>query len=79
MKSMLTAGLGAIAICCIAPSAPAQNQAPSQEKLVEMRAEKMAKPVFKLAAWTFDYDAARARAEKEGKLLFVYFTRSYAH
>ncbi len=30
------------------------------------------------AAWTTDYDAAREEAKKSGKLIFVYFTRSYS-
>ncbi len=28
--------------------------------------------------WETDYDVARARAKKEGKLLFTFFSRSYA-
>jgi len=28
--------------------------------------------------WIVDYDAARAKAKAEGKLIFAYFTRSYA-
>lgn len=58
---------------------PAQNkQAPSQEQLVKQRAEKLAKPVFQKAPWVTDYDKAREQAKKDGKLLFAYFTRSYA-
>lgn len=51
----------------------------SQEELIQLRDEKLAKPVFKLADWNTDYDAVRAEAKKSGKLVFAYFTRSYAH
>jgi hypothetical protein len=58
---------------------PAQNrQPPSQEQLTKLRAEKLAKPVFTKAPWVTDYDKAREQAKKENKLLFTYFTRSYA-
>lgn len=65
------------------PAAPksgaSQPKQPSQEELVKLRDEKLALPVFKKANWTFDYDAARAEAKKSGKLIFTYFSRSYAH
>jgi hypothetical protein len=57
---------------------PAQQQPKSQEELTAMRAAKLAKPVFKKANWVFDYDKAREQAKQENKLLFTYFTRSYA-
>ena len=57
---------------------PAQNQ-PSQEQLVTLRTEKLAKEVFKKADWVMDYDKARAQAKSSGKLIFTYFTRSYAN
>ncbi len=59
-------------------AAPAQRQAPTQDELIAKRAEKLAKPVFQNAAWVLDYDAARAQAKKENKLILCYFTRSYA-
>ncbi len=49
-----------------------------QERLRAQRSEKLAKPVFKNAAWRLDYDAARREAEADGKLILTYFTRSYA-
>jgi hypothetical protein len=58
---------------------PAQNRPqPDQDQLKQLRTEKLAKPVFQKAAWVADYDAAREQAKKENKLLFTYFTRSYA-
>lgn len=63
----------------IAKPAASQPKQPTQEELVKMRDEKLALPVFQKAHWTFDYDAARAEAKKSGKLIFTYFSRSYAH
>ena len=54
-------------------AAPTFAQTP-EEKLEE----KMAKPFVKNAAWETDYDKARERAAADGKLIFAYFTRSYA-
>ncbi|MEY4674349.1 MAG: hypothetical protein RL148_2133 [Planctomycetota bacterium] len=72
-----------------APAAPATQRAArlsgggapqgkSQEALIKLREEKLAKEVFKKAPWMFDFDKARETAKKEGKLIFTYFTRSYA-
>lgn len=60
------------------PPAAEAKQGPSQAELVEMRTKKLAKPVFQKAPWVTDYDQARRQAKQEGKLLFTYFTRSYA-
>ena len=58
---------------------PAQGRPqPSQDDLKQKRTEKLAKPVFQKAPWVHDYDQAREQAKKEGKLIFAYFTRSYA-
>lgn len=63
------------------PSKPA-SAAPkaSQDDLIAKRDAKLKLPVFNRAdaKWITDYDAARAEAKKSGKLLFAYFTRSYA-
>lgn len=60
----------------LVPAGPQQQQ--DQEALKKLRADKLAKEVFKNAAWTTDYDAARRQAAADGKLILVYFTRSYA-
>ena len=57
---------------------PAQGQERSQDEYRRLRAETLAKEVFKKAPWLQDYDAARETAKKEGKLIFAYFTRSFA-
>jgi hypothetical protein len=66
-------------LALLASLAPAQNRPqPSQDSLKEKRTEKLAKPVFQKAPWVTDYDKAREQGKKDGKLLFTYFTRSYA-
>ena len=40
--------------------------------------EKLSKDFVQNAAWVQDFDQAKAMAAKEGKLIFGYFTRSYA-
>ena len=63
---------GAVLSCAL----PAQRK--SQEVLTLQRAAKLAKPVFEKANWLFDYHEALGRARDEGKLILVYFTRSYS-
>ncbi len=59
--------------------APAAPQKFDQEKMKAEHEKKLAKEVFKKAPWTFDYDKAREEAQKSGKPIFAYFSRSYAH
>jgi len=40
--------------------------------------KKLEKDFFKNAAWVLDYDQALAKAKESKKLIFVYFSRSYA-
>ena len=40
--------------------------------------KKLAKEFVGHGGWIVDYDEALARAEKEKKLIFAYFTRSYS-
>lgn len=40
--------------------------------------KKLAKEFISFGGWTTDYDEARARAKKEGKMIFAYFSRSYS-
>ena len=56
----------------------AQERTKSQEEYQKSRAEKLAKPVFKMAPWIFDYDEARKQAAAQDKLLLTYFTRTYS-
>ncbi|MBI4231396.1 MAG: hypothetical protein HY608_11210 [Planctomycetes bacterium] len=48
------------------------------DPLVQRREAKLREAWFTGNNWTVDYDAARARASGEGKLIFAYFTRSYS-
>ena len=73
------AGAAILGSLAILPALPAQRSMPSQDELIVEREKKLAKPVFKHANWLFDYDEAREEAKKQGKLLFTYFTRSYAY
>ncbi len=49
-----------------------------QAKLSANLKEKLAKAFIKKGSWELDYDRAKAKATGENKLLFVYFTRTFA-
>jgi hypothetical protein len=66
--------VGALAFA-FAGVAPAQKD---DAKFAELRDKKLELAFLKKASWTTDYDAALADAKKNGKLIFAYFTRSYA-
>ena len=53
-------------------------QGASQEDLKRLYEEKIQEAWFTGGGWTADFGAAKARAKKEGKLLFAYFSRSYS-
>ena len=86
MKTNLTwASAAIVAGLTLATALPAQQakklikgDQEKQDKLIAERNKKLAKPVFEKANWLFDYDEARAEAKRSGKLLFTYFSRSYA-
>lgn len=48
------------------------------DSLEERRDKKLQSAFLKQAPWFTDYDKARAEAAKAGKLIFAYFSRSYA-
>ena len=77
MLKTLCAGAAIAGSLALTAALPAQP--PTQEKLVAERDKKLAKPVFQKANWLFDYDEARAEARKQDKLMFTYFSRSYAY
>jgi len=68
----------AILLVTAAGLIPTLSAQKSQPELLERRAKKLAKPFVTSAPWMLDYDKARAAAEKQDKILFTYFTRSYA-
>jgi hypothetical protein len=66
------------ATACVASSPALLAQDSSPEELVAKLEEKLAKPFVAEGPWMLDYEAALAQASAEDKLLFVYYTRSYA-
>lgn len=52
--------------------------AQSQQELKQKYEEKLSHEFIEHGGWITDYDAARAKAKEEDKVLFVYFSRSYA-
>ena len=57
--------------------ASAQATGPGVPELVKRRDAKLAEAWLEVAPWTVSYEKALERAEKSGKLIFAYFTRSY--
>ena len=60
------------------PAAGAPQGQPDQATMKKNRDEKLAKDFLKAAPWHTDYAKAKAQAKKDGKLIFTYFSRSYA-
>ncbi len=58
---------------------PKQRPEKSPEEFTRLFEEKSAKPWIRKGAWLTDFDEACAQAKKQGKLVFAYFTRSYAY
>lgn len=50
----------------------------SAQSMEERRDKKLQSEFLKKAAWFTDYDQAREEAKKTNKVIFVYFSRSYA-
>lgn len=75
--ALMTLLLSAMLLGPAAPLASGQ-QTPSQEELAAKRDAKLKAEFLKKAHWITDFDDARATAAKEHKLIFAYFTRSYA-
>ncbi len=61
-----------------APAAQAQDPAEQQAQYKENYAKKLEKEFIAFGGWITDYDVARKKAKAEGKVLFTYFSRSYA-
>jgi hypothetical protein len=56
----------------------AQAQDDQQAEMKAKYEEKIQKEFVAYGGWELDYDKAVERAKSEGKLLFTYFSRSYA-
>ena len=74
MRTLRTSPRGLAAALVLSLGATAVAQDTMEEKLEA----KMAKEFIKSAAWVTDYDKALEQAKAENKLVFGYFTRSYA-
>jgi hypothetical protein len=77
-RTLARAGL---ALLLLAPFARAQEEGPRAKRDAELQAKldaKLGEAWFTANPWTADYDVARARAKSKGKVIFAYFTRSYA-
>lgn len=70
LLSSLAAGL------LLAPGITAASA--STDDLQEKYEKKLAKEFVGYGNWITDYDVALSTAKKQGKVLFVYFSRSYA-
>jgi len=79
MKKILTRLLTwtALSILWVATAA-AQEDGVLQAELQEKFEHKMESAFASSGSWLTDYELARKIAKQEGKLMFVYFTRSYA-
>ncbi|HHI78980.1 MAG TPA: hypothetical protein ENK02_03280 [Planctomycetes bacterium] len=84
LTPLLAAGLGLLSgLSAYAPKGTptpqAQKRAQKRGGTPEERYQRyLQKDYIKKGGWVLDYDEARARARREGKLIFVYFSRSYA-
>jgi len=74
---MKVRGIAAAALLVLGLGAPALAQ-DGGSALEKKRDEKLAEPWVKAGGWITDYDKALAESKKSGKLIFGYFTRSYA-
>ena len=58
--------------------AVAQDASPTPAELKARLEKELSGAWIKNADWVMDFDAAKAKSKASGKLIFAYFTRSYA-
>jgi hypothetical protein len=68
----------ALGLLLCSPGLRPVQGAEADPELLEKYEKKIAKPFVAHGGWIVDYDAALAKAEAEKKMIFAYFTRSYA-
>ena len=73
-----TAFAGAFLACGLAVGLDAQRPVLTARELDTRKTHKLGESWLKNANWTLSFADAKTRAAKEGKLIFAYFTRSYA-
>ncbi|MCA8954602.1 MAG: hypothetical protein KDC87_00930 [Planctomycetes bacterium] len=66
--------IGAVAV----PALAQRETSAEQRELRARRDKKLAEPFLKNAEWVTDLARAKARAKLQGRVIFAYFTRSYA-
>jgi hypothetical protein len=74
--SLRTVPLAALAL--ILAAGPLLAGPDAQEQMKKQRDEKLSHDWVKKFPWVTDYAAAKAEAKKSGKMIFAYFSRSYA-
>jgi len=62
----------------LSASADAQGKPRSQAELIELREQKLRSEFLRKSPWTTDFNTAKNTAQKRGKLILAYFTRSFA-
>lgn len=67
------------AVALLLLARPVYAQAPDNEALKKSLDKKLEAPFFKNASWILDYDEARKASKERERLIFAYFTRSYAN
>ena len=73
--------IAALVLGLAMPAIAQNDNAQDDDRAAKMQANfdaKIAKPFLKNAAWETDFDTATKKATDEGKLIFAYFTRSFA-
>ena len=75
-KALKPLGMVLMSGVILGTALPAQKV--DQETLREQRDKKLASKFLQNANWITNYDKARAEAKKSKKLIFGYFTRSFA-
>ncbi|MCA8948297.1 MAG: hypothetical protein KDE27_02270 [Planctomycetes bacterium] len=79
MNPFTRSALALVPLACTLTPLAAQTREYDQEEMAKSFAEMQAEPWFENGGWLLDFDAAKAEAEKTGKPIFAYFTRTYAY
>lgn len=75
MRHFRSAAVAVIALLAGSGAARAQDQ----EQMKKNLEHKLEQEFLKKASWITDFDKAKDEAKKTKKLIFAYFTRSYAN
>jgi hypothetical protein len=71
---LLPHGVRSLVVVALAVSVAAQTPPTSPPTQDELLAAELASPFLQMAPWLLDWDEALAKAKKEQRLLFAYFT-----